>query len=145
VARKRNVTLVHMTTNKMLGAHGFLARLFNVFEELKISVDLIATSEVSVTVTVDEKHDIEELQRRLLDMARVEIVDGQCIIAIVGRNLLTDSRVGIRVFEALRDIPMQMLSLGRSGLNLSIVVDDGASDRAIQRIHHALFEQAVAV
>lgn len=145
VARKRNVTLVHMTTNKMLGAHGFLARLFHVFEELKISVDLIATSEVSVTVTVDEQHDIEELQRRLRDLAGVEIVDGQCIIAIVGRNLLADSVVGARIFEALREIPMQMVSLGRSGLNLSIVIDDAESDRAIQRIHHALFEQAVAV
>ncbi|HEX3070299.1 MAG TPA: lysine-sensitive aspartokinase 3 [Thermoanaerobaculia bacterium] len=145
VARKRNVTLVHMTTNKMLGAHGFLARLFHVFEELKISVDLIATSEVSVTVTVDEKHDIDELQRRLRDLASVEIVDGQCIIAIVGRNLLRDSRIGARVFEALREVPMQMLSLGRSGLNLSIVIDDAKSDDVIKRIHHALFEQAVAV
>lgn len=145
VARKRNVTLVHMTTNKMLGAHGFLARLFHVFEELKISVDLIATSEVSVTVTVDDQHDIDELQRRLRDLASVEIIDGQCIIAIVGRNLLREAQVGARVFEALRDVPMQMLSLGRSGLNLSIVIDDAASDRAIQRIHHALFEQAVAV
>jgi aspartate kinase len=134
-----------MTTNKMLGAHGFLARLFHVFEELKISVDLIATSEVSVTVTVDEQHDIDELQRRLRDLASVEIIDGQCIIAIVGRNLLREAQVGARVFEALRDVPMQMLSLGRSGLNLSIVIDDAASDRAIQRIHHALFEQAVAV
>ena len=78
-------------------------------------------------------------------MAAVEIINGQCIIAIVGRNLLADTMVGARVFEAMRGIPMQMLSLGRSGLNLSIVIDDADSDRAIQRIHHALFEQAVAV
>jgi aspartate kinase len=145
VARKRNVTLVHMTSNKMLGAHGFLARLFHVFEELEISVDLIATSEVSVSVTVDEERHIDELQRRLRDVAGVEIINGQCIIAIVGRNLLSDALVGARIFEALRDVPMQMLSLGRSGLNLSIVIDDADSERAIQRIHHALFEQAVAV
>lgn len=145
VARKRNVTVVHMTSNKMLGAHGFLARLFHIFEELEISVDLIATSEVSVSVTVDEQHNIDELQRRLRDVAGVEIINGQCIIAIVGRNLLSDTRVGARVFEALRDVPMLMLSLGRSGLNLSIVIDDAGSDRAIQRIHSALFEQAVAV
>jgi aspartate kinase len=145
VARKRNVTVVHMTSNKMLGAHGFLARLFHEFETLKISVDLIATSEVSVSVTVDERHDLDELATRLTGVADVEVIDGQCIIAIVGRNLLADSAVGARVFDALRGVPMQMLSLGRSGLNLSIVVNDADSDRAIQRIHHALFEQAVAV
>jgi aspartate kinase len=145
VARKRNVTVVHMTSNKMLGAHGFLARLFHVFEELKISVDLIATSEVSVSVTVDEQLNIEELQKRLSGVADVEVINGQCIIAIVGRNLLADSLVGARVFEAMRGVPMQMLSLGRSGLNLSIVIHDADSDRAIQQIHQALFEQAVAV
>jgi aspartate kinase len=145
VARKRNVTVVHMTSNKMLGAHGFLAKLFHVFEELEISVDLIATSEVSVSVTVDEQHDLDELKTRLTGVADVEVIDGQCIIAIVGRNLLADAMVGTRVFEAMRGVPMQMLSLGRSGLNLSIVIDDAKSDDAIQRIHAALFEQAVAV
>jgi aspartate kinase len=145
VARKRNVTVVHMTSNKMLGAHGFLARLFHVFEELEISVDLIATSEVSVSVTVDEQHNIDELKERLRGIADVEVINGQSIIAIVGRNLLADALAGARVFEALRGVPMQMLSLGRSGLNLSIVINDADSDRAIQRIHHALFEQAVAV
>jgi aspartate kinase len=145
VARKRNVTVVHMTSNKMLGAHGFLAKLFHVFEELEISVDLIATSEVSVSVTVDEQHDLHELKRRLTGVADVEVINGQCIIAIVGRNLLAEARVGAQVFEAMHNIPMQMLSLGRSGLNLSIVIDDARSDDAIQRIHAALFEQAVAV
>lgn len=143
IARKRNITVVHMTSNKMLGAHGFLARLFEVFEELKISVDLIATSEVSVSVTVDERHDLDELRQKLQKAAEVEVLDGQCIIAIVGRNLLQDARTGARIFEAMQGIPMQMLSLGRSGLNLSIVIDDRDSDRAIQQIHAALFEQPV--
>jgi len=145
VARKRRVTLVHMTSNKMLGAHGFLARLFHVFEELQISVDLITTSEVSVSVTIDGDADLEELQKRLEGVAGVEIISEQCIIAIVGRNLLADSRVASRVFDALQGIPVQMLTLGRSGLNLSIVINDSDSDSAIQRIHQALFEQVVTV
>jgi aspartate kinase len=145
IARKRNVTVVHMTSNRMLGAHGFLAHLFEVFERLEISVDLIATSEVSVSVTVDERHNIEELKERLAGFAAVEVLDEQCIIAVVGRNLMADSIVGARVFEALRGIPTKMISLGRSGLNLSIVVDDRDSDRAIQQIHAALFEQPVGV
>src|SRR5258706_3208105 len=145
VARKRHVTVVHMTSNRMLGAHGFLSQIFDVFEQLEISVDLIATSEVSVSVTVDERQNIDELRHRLAGVAEVEVTDEQSISAVVGRNLLSDSRVGARIFEALQGIPMKMLSLGRSGLNLSIVVDDCDSDRALQQVHAALFEQPVTV
>ncbi|HUP61718.1 MAG TPA: lysine-sensitive aspartokinase 3 [Thermoanaerobaculia bacterium] len=149
IARKKNVTMVHVTSNKMLGAHGFLAQFFSIFADLGISVDLIATSEVSVTVTVDEKHDIDELRTRLAKLADVELIDNQCIIAVVGQNVMSDSRVGARVLEALGGMPVKMISLGRSGLNLSLVVDDADADRAIQLIHRALFaapaEATVAV
>src|SRR5436305_6543556 len=99
VAVKRNIAVVHMASNKILGAHGFLARLFAIFEELEISVDLITTSEVSVSVTIDEKHNLEQLVQKLAPVADVEVRDDQCIVAIVGRNLLRDSLVGARVFE----------------------------------------------
>src|SRR5947209_2037171 len=95
VAVKRGITVVHMTSNKMLGAHGFLARLFAIFEELELSVDLITTSEVSVSVTIDE--DKPELVERLKPVADVEIRKSQCIVAIVGRNLMRDSVIGARV------------------------------------------------
>lgn len=140
IARKKGVTVVHVTSNRMLGVHGFLARLFSVFEDLEISVDLIATSEVSVTVTIDERHNVEELEARLRDIGDAELTDGQTIVAIVGQHLMADAIVGARVFEALRGMRIRMVSLGRSGLNLSLVVDDGEADAAIRAIHHALFE-----
>src|SRR5437763_7848183 len=84
VAVKRGITVVHMTSNKMLGAHGFLARLFAIFEELEVSVDLITTSEVSVSVTIDEER--PGLIERLKPVADVEVRQNQCIVAIVGRN-----------------------------------------------------------
>src|SRR5437762_1086152 len=145
VARKRGVTMVHVTSNKMLGAHGFLAKLFAVFEELSISVDLITTSEVSVSVTIDERHDVDELEKRLKKIADVEMIDNQCIVVVVGENLMFDARTGARVLEALHGIPVKMVSLGRSGLNLSIVVDDADADRAVQSIHSVLFETPVTV
>jgi aspartate kinase len=132
---------VHMTSNTMLGAHGFLARLFAIFEELELSVDLITTSEVSVSVTIDE--DKPELIERLKPVADVQVIRNQCIVAIVGRNLMHDSTVGARIFEAMRGIPMSMFSLGTSGLNLSIVVDEGDADRAVKAVHAALFEAPV--
>ncbi|MGZ8796060.1 MAG: lysine-sensitive aspartokinase 3, partial [Thermoanaerobaculia bacterium] len=144
IAVKRGVTVVHMTSNKMLGAHGFLARLFAIFEQLEISVDLITTSEVSVSVTIDEKHNLQALIQKLEPVADVNVLDNQCIVAVVGRNLMHDSEVGARVFEALRGVPMLMFSLGASGLNLSIVVDDQNADQAVKKVHAALFEDEVS-
>jgi aspartate kinase len=144
IARKKNVTMVHIASNRMLGTHGFLARFFSTFAQLGISVDLIATSEVSVTVTIDERHHTDELKEQLKAIAEnVELHDRQSIIAVVGQSLMSDSRVGARILEALRGLPVKMISLGRSGLNLSLVVDDADADRAVQAIHHALFEVAV--
>jgi len=143
VAVKRGITVVHMTSNKMLGAHGFLARLFAIFEELEVSVDLITTSEVSVSVTIDEKHNLQQLIERLKPVADVEVRENQCIVAIVGRNLMRDSMVGAKIFEAMRGIPTSMFSLGTSGLNLSIVADDADADRCVRAIHAALFEAPV--
>ncbi len=145
VAVKRSITVVHMTSNKMLGAHGFLARLFGIFEELEIAVDLITTSEVSVSVTIDEKHNLKRLIERLAPVADVQVRENQCIVAIVGRNLMRDSIVGARVFEAMRGIPTSMFSLGTSGINLSIVVDESDADRSVRAIHAALFEAPVEV
>ncbi|HKO56633.1 MAG TPA: aspartate kinase, partial [Thermoanaerobaculia bacterium] len=103
VAVKKGITVVHMTSNKMLGAHGFLAKLFAVFEELEISVDLITTSEVSVSVTVDDMD--PRLPARLADVADVEVIERQCIVAIVGRQLMEDAQVGARVFSAMQGVP----------------------------------------
>jgi aspartate kinase len=144
VAVKRNIAVVHMTSNKMLGAHGFLAHIFAIFEALKISVDLITTSEVSVSVTIDDKENLPALKERLVDVD-VRIDDNQSIIAVVGRNLMGESMVGPAIFDALQGVPLTMFSLGRSGLNLSIVVEDRDADRAIKSIHHALFEARVGV
>jgi len=145
VAVKRGITVVHMTSTTMLGAHGFLARLFAIFEELEISVDLITTSEVSVSVTIDEKHNLSRLIEKLAPVAETEVLDNRCIVAVVGRNLMRDSTVGARVFEAMRGVPMSMFSLGTSGLNLSIVVEESNADRAVRAIHAALFEAPVGV
>jgi aspartate kinase len=143
IAVKRNITVVHMTSNKMLGAHGFLARLFAIFEQLEVSVDLITTSEVSVSVTIDERHNLDRLVERLKPVADAQVIDGQCIVAIVGANLMKDATVGARIFESMRGIPMSMFSLGTSGLNLSIVVPDEHADEAVRAVHRALFEVPV--
>lgn len=143
VAVKRGVTVVNMTSSQMLGAHGFLAKLFAIFEQLEVSVDLITTSEVSVSVTIDDKHNLKQLVERLAPVASVEVMENQSIVAVVGRSLMRDSDVGAKIFTALRGVPMSMFALGTSGLNLSIVVDEKDADRAVKSIHEALFETPV--
>ena len=145
IAVKKGVTVVEMTSNKMLGAYGFLARLFAIFEQLEISVDLITTSEVSVSVTLDEKHNLQQLVQRLQPVADVNVRDNQCIVAVVGRNLMRDSEVAARIFDALRGVSISMFSLGTSGLNLSIVIEDKDGDRAVKSIHRTLFETPARV
>jgi aspartate kinase len=144
IAVKRDIVVVHVTSSQMLGVHGFLARLFAVFEQLAISVDLITTSEISVSVTVDASDRLADLVERLTPFATVRVLDAQCIVAVVGRNLIADSSVAARVFESLRGVPIAMFSLGNSGLNLSIVVAAADADRAVRAAHRALFEIPVA-
>jgi aspartate kinase len=78
---------------------------------------------------------------KLKPVAEVSVIENQGIVAVVGRNLMKDSEVGARIFDAMKGIPMSMFSLGTSGLNLSIVVDDKDADRAVKAIHAALFEE----
>ncbi|MFZ2492778.1 MAG: lysine-sensitive aspartokinase 3 [Thermoanaerobaculia bacterium] len=143
IALKKGISVVHMTSNAMLGAHGFLARLFAIFEELEVSVDLITTSEVSVSVTIDERHNLEQLVEKLGPVADVEVLDDQCIIAVVGRELLAHGGAGARTLDAIRGIPVAMFSLGTSGLNFSIVMAQEHAEKAVRSIHEALFETAV--
>lgn len=144
IAMKKAITLVHITSNQMLGAHGFLARIFNVFDRLGISVDLITTSEVSVSLTIDRSDRLEDLTAQLSPFADVKIEKDQAIIAVVGRAITRECDVLERLFGSLRGLPFAMVSLGSSDLNLSIVLPAAAADDAVRRIHASLFELAGA-
>lgn len=144
IAPKKGITVVHIVSNQMLGAHGFLARIFRVFEEREVSVDLITTSEVSLSVTIDNIDNLDAVVAALEEFATVKVERNRAIIAVVGRNLMHDSTVGVQVLKALRGISISMMSLGFSGLNLSIVVSEAQLDAAIRSVHRELFEPAQA-
>jgi aspartate kinase len=95
-------------------------------------------------VTIDEKHNLSQLIEKLQPVADVEVLENQCIVAIVGRNLMQDTTVGSRIFDALRGVKISMFSLGTSGLNLSIVVDPADADKAVKSVHAALFESVLS-
>lgn len=144
IAVKKGIAVIHVTASQMLGAHGFLARIFAEFDRFAIPVDLVTTSEVSVSMTVDTDDRLGELVPALERFSSVRVDRNQAIIALVGRNLLSDTPAAAAIFRALEGIDLTMVSLGRSGLNLSIVVDGTDADRAMKNLHRALFEQKVA-
>ncbi len=140
LALKRGITVVHVTSSQMLGAHGFLARIFGVFSSHEISVDLVTTSEVSVSLTIDREEGLERAMEDLAAFATVELERGRAIIALVGSDVIRDRAIGARTLEALQGVPISMLSIGSSGLNFSIVVPEDAAERALREIHRRVFE-----
>lgn len=142
IAVKKNITVIHMVANEMLGAVGFLARVFGVFARHEVSVDLISTSEVSVSVTVDDDEKLNDLLRDLEPFARVTVLRGQTIIAVVGRRLLADSQPAARLMSRVRGESVSMISFGVTGLNLSIVFNGVDADDTVRLVHRAIFEEA---
>ena len=143
IAVKRGISVVHITSNQMLGAHGFLARIFEVFARHEIAVDLVTTSEISVSVTIDRADRLEALEEDLSAFSSVVVERDRAIIALVGREVIHDRSIGARAIESLRDIPVSMLSIGSSGLNFSIVVPADHAERAVREIHRRVFETAM--
>lgn len=141
IALKKGISVVHMISNQMLGAHGFLARIFEVFNRHGVSVDLIATSEVSVSVTIDEDDKLPHLMVDLEDIADVQVLRNQTIVAVVGRRLMSQAGVVTRALTAVDGQAISMISYGLSGLNLSIVLNGVDPDETVRSIHRALFEE----
>jgi aspartate kinase len=140
IAGKKGVTLVNVHSSRMLNAYGFLKRIFEVFEKYRISVDLIATSEVSVSLTIEDASTIDSVRSELEQFSTVTVESGKAIISLVGQDLWKQSKFTARVFAAMSDIPVRMISLGSSDINLSLVVPEDRLDGAIRSLHAALFE-----
>jgi aspartate kinase len=140
LAAKKDVTLVNVQSYRMLNAHGFLASIFTIFAEARISVDLVATSEVSVSMTLDRTEGLGAVVKRLEELGTVEVETRRGIVCLVGKGLWRDSAVVARVFNTLEDVPLRMISLGSSDTNLSLVVAEEDADRAVRQLHAAFFD-----
>ena len=142
IAGKRDVTVVRVRSPRMLLAHGVLRRIFEVFERHRVSIDVVATSEVSVSVTVDDPSRLEPLLVDLAPFGDVAIERRRAIVALVGSGLGGGSRTMARALEALGDIRVHMLSLSATEINLTILVDDELLPAAMRALHGAFFGSA---
>jgi aspartate kinase len=139
IACKKNVTLVNVVSTRLLMAHGFLRRIFEVFDRYETSVDMVATTEVSVSLTIDNPARLKDIMKELRQFAEVSAEEGQAIVCLVGDNIRYTPGVAGRAFTALRDINIRMISQGASLLNLSMVVAQEDLARAVERLHADFF------
>jgi aspartate kinase len=139
IAGRKGAILVTVSSSRMLNAYGFLRRIFEIFDRHKISVDLVATSEVSVSMTVEDKRDLKALTADLEALGSVKVEPHVAILCLVGQDLWKDNRLIARVFEAIPELPVRMISLGSSDINLSVVVQAKDLDAAVAAVHQAFF------
>jgi len=139
IACKRNITLLNIVSTRMLMAHGFLRRIFEVFDRYETSVDMLATSEVSVSLTIDNARSLAAIRTELGAFAEVSIEENQAIVCMVGENIRRCDNVSARAFAALDGIRPRMVSQGASQLNLSLVVAAADLQRAVESLHQEFF------
>jgi len=136
----KNVTLIDIQSSRMLGAAGFLAHIFNQFLKWNISIDVIATSEVSVSLTVNSKNNLEGLLKDLEPIAEVDVRSEKAIVTIIC-DASHSSSILAKAFSALENngINVQMISQGASKVNISFIVDSNQTDSVVKVLHSALF------
>jgi aspartate kinase len=139
IACKRNITVVDVTSTRMLLAHGFLKRVFEVFERHTTSVDVVTTSEVSVSMTLDDDRRIDAIERDLAGFASVQIERGMAIVSAVGDNLRADPAMAVGVIAALGRLPLRMVSQAASRRNVTVVLADADVPAAMSRLHAEFF------
>ena len=139
LACKRGVTVVDITSTRMLMAHGFLRRLFEVFERFKTPVDVVTTSEVSVSVTVDNSRRLDDVVSNLRNFADVACEADMAIVCAVGENLRADPTLFTRAVAALDRIPLRLVSQAASRRNITFVLRDADVPEAMNRLHGAFF------
>jgi len=144
IAARGPITVMTVTSTRMLAQPGFLARLFEVFARAQVSVDLVATAEVSVSLTIEHDAPVAELVREIETFATVSVARERAIVALVGDRLKHTPGLAARAFTALDDVNVEMLSMGANEINLSFVVAHAAMPVALMRLHRALLAERTA-
>ncbi len=138
VAAKEGITAIKIKSGRMLLAYGFLKRIFEVFEKYKTSIDMITTSEVAVSLTIDDNTHLEFITDELREFGTIEVDKEQTIVCIVGQNICRDSK-SLKIFNSFQDIPVRMISYGGSKHNISVLIDKVNKVKALKQLSKQLF------
>ena len=144
IASKTGVTVVSISSTRMLMAHGFLRRLFEVFERWKTPVDVVTTSEVTVSVTVDDRRRLPSIVEALSQFAEVESEHDMAIVCVVGEALQTDPQLIGQVLQGVGDIPIRLVSQAAARSNVTFVIRESDLPAALGRLHQKFFSPVAA-
>jgi aspartate kinase len=139
LACKRDVTVVDITSSRMLMAYGFLRQVFEVFERFRTAVDVVTTSEVSVSVTVDDRRDLDAIVDALEEYAQVSVEPDMALLCAVGDRLRNEPAIAARVVAVLEEVPLRMISQAASRRNITVVIRHADLPHAMQRLHEEFF------
>ena len=139
IAFKRGITVVNVTSDRMLMAYGFLARLFEVFDRHETPVDMVATSEVSVSMTLDDPRHLELLIADLESFGDVSVERDQALVCLVGDKLKYTPGIAARIFSSIEDVNVSMISHGASAINVSFIVAGKDVNHAVGSLHREFF------
>lgn len=140
VAAKDGITAVKIKSGRMLLAYGFLRKVFEVFERYKTPIDMITTSEIAVSVTIDNPKYLPEIKKELESYATVEIDNNQSIICVVGNLIAEGKGIALKVIRALENIPLRMISYGGSKHNISVLINAEDKIKALNELNNKLFK-----
>lgn len=140
IAHKNGITTVQITSARMLGAYGFLRALFEVFDRHRTAVDVVTTSEVSVSLSLDDASALSEIIPELAALGTVKVDEHRTIISVIGEGLRNTPGIAARVFSTISDINVSMISVGASSVNLTFMVEETHAHEAVRRLHRVCFE-----
>lgn len=139
IAAKDGIIVINIKSSRMLLAYGFLRKIFEVFEKYRTSIDMVTTSEVAVSLTIDNDSNLSSIIKELETFGTVEIEKDQTIVSIVGNEIAETKDLLENLFETLRDIPVRMVNYGGSRHNISILIPKAHKDKTLQLLNKGLF------
>lgn len=142
VSFKENIKVINIFSTRMINTSGFLRRVFEIFSESKVSVDLISTSEANISVTVDASQNIDPVVAELSEFADVIVDDDKSQVSVIGKNIVRLNGMLKKTFTPLKKCNVYMISQGASFVNISFVVDREELSEVVQDLHDHLFDQA---
>lgn len=139
IAHKKNITILRITSARMLGSYGFMSAVFQVFERFRTVIDVISTSEVSIALTLDNTAEIDKIVAELRRLGDVEVDPGYAVVCVVGEGLRASTGLASKIFSTIDDVNVALVSHGASSVNMTFVVREGDVADVIRRLHAQLF------
>ncbi len=140
IAVKRGLTIIDIVASRMLLAHGFLKLVFDVFDRHRCAIDMVSTSEVSISVTVDSREALPAISAELSKLADVKLEGNKALVCLVGEDVRGQSGIAAQVFSAVSHINMRMISQGASEINMSFMINEEEVPDAVRSLHQQFFQ-----